>query len=187
MNTLPKDVTVEIALNLKPVDLVKFCVANKKTNSRICDSKDFWRRKLVKDYPDEMKEIEEDAVLENPKKIYMQRFRYISAKIEEFMEQMISIIFEDFEKFLNDKYREHAFDILYELYEIFPTLMSRKLDEYPNEEVRNITLDVFFDFTDDFFPPDMSGQRERLLDDSVINLIADFSNAKIKDILKNEI
>ena len=65
--------------------------------------------------------------------------------------------------------------------------MSRKLDEYPNEEVRNITLAVFFDFTDDFFPPGMSGQRERLLDDLVINLIADFSNVRIKDILKNEI
>ena len=186
MNTLPKDVTVEIALNLKPADLVKFCSVNRKTNSRICDSKDFWRRKLVKDYPEEMKEIE-DTVLDNPKKIYMQRFRYISAKIEEFIEQMISIIFEDFEKFLNDKYRKHAFDILYDLYGIFPTLMSRKLDEYPNEEVRNLTLDVFFNFTGDFFPPDMHYERERLLDDLVINLIADFSNVRIKDILKNEI
>ena len=183
MDNLPKDVTVEIALNLKPADLVKFCSVNRKTNSRICDSKDFWRRKLVKDYPEEMKEIE-DTVLDNPKKLYMKRFRYISSKIEEFMEQMISIIFEDFEKFLNDKYRKHAFDILYELYEIFPTLISRRLRLYPNEEVRNLTLDVFFDFTSDFFPPDMPHERERLLDALVINLIADFSNAKIKHILE---
>ena len=53
MNNLPKDVTVEIALNLRPADLVKFCSVNRKTNSHICDSKDFWRRKLIKDYPDE--------------------------------------------------------------------------------------------------------------------------------------
>src|SRR5688572_4507006 len=128
MNTLPKDVTIEIALNLKPADLIKFCSVNRKANNLICDSKDFWRRKLVRDYPEEMKEIE-DKVLNNPKKIYMKRFRYISKKIEEFMEQMITIIFEDFEKFLNDKYRTHAFDILYELYENFPKLISLKLDK----------------------------------------------------------
>ena len=76
MDYLPKDVTVEIALNLKPADLVKFCSVNRKTNSRICDSKDFWRRKLVKDYPEEMKEIE-DTVLDNPKKIHEKVSLYI--------------------------------------------------------------------------------------------------------------
>ena len=49
MESLPKDVAIEMALNLSPVDLIRFCSASKAQN-RICNSRDFWRRKLEKDY-----------------------------------------------------------------------------------------------------------------------------------------
>ena len=182
MNNLPKDVTVEIALNLKPADLVKFCSVNMKTNSRICDSKDFWRRKLIKDYPDEMKEIG-DKILDNPKKVYMERFVYVSRKIEEFIDQMEIILFEDFRQYINEEYRQDLFNTLYELYENLSERMTRKLNQYPREDTYNITVDVFFDYVTPFLPPDQSFQRQRNLIPLIVDLIADFSKARIKDLI----
>ena len=176
--------TVEIALNLKPADLVKFCSVNRKTNSRICDSKDFWRRKLIKDYPDEMKEIG-DIILTNPKKVYMERFVYISRKIEEFVDQMEIILFEDFRQYINEEYRQDLFNTLYELYENLSERMTEKLDRYPDEDVYHLSIDVFFDYATPFLPPDASFQRQRNLQPLIVDLVADFSNSRIKDLIKN--
>ena len=184
MNNLPKDVTVEIALNLKPGDLVKLCRTNRRFHKNICDSKDFWRRKLVKDYPDEMKEIG-NTILENPKKVYMERFIYVSKKIEEFIDQMEIILFEDFRQYLNDQYRQEVFNTLYELYENLSERMTEKLDRFPDEDVYNLTVDLFFDYFTPFLPPDQSFQRQRNLIPLIVDLIADFSNSRIKDLIKN--
>ena len=183
MNNLPKDVTVEIALNLKPRDLIKFCSTNRKM-SNICNSKDFWRRKLVTDYPEEMKEIG-NTILENPKKVYMERFIYVSKKIEEFIDQMEIILFDDFRQYLNDQYRQEVFNTLYELYENLSERMTAKLDRHPDEDVYNLSIDVFFDYATPFLPPDVSYQRERNLNPLIVDLIADFYNSRIKDLIKN--
>jgi hypothetical protein len=49
METLPKDVRIEIAMNLKPYELINFCVTEKKQSKEICESEFFWRRKLQRD------------------------------------------------------------------------------------------------------------------------------------------
>lgn len=50
MEQLPKDVLIEIALNLNAIDLLNFCKLQKRETQAICQNENFWRRKLVKDY-----------------------------------------------------------------------------------------------------------------------------------------
>jgi len=49
METLPKDVLFELALELPGKDLIALCQTSKKYKY-ICDSQNFWRRKLQKDF-----------------------------------------------------------------------------------------------------------------------------------------
>lgn len=48
---MPKDVIRELAINLEPNDLVNFCQTSKRMYETVCNSQDFWWRKLQKDYP----------------------------------------------------------------------------------------------------------------------------------------
>ena len=124
MESLPKDVVIEMALNLSPVDLIRFCSASKAQN-RICNSNDFWRRKLDKDYPGD---FAAGTILTNPKELYIKRFTYVSRKIEEFMENIIKESFpENFSRFLNTEYRKELYLKLYKLYEMV------KNEEYKDE------------------------------------------------------
>ena len=61
METLPKDILFEIALELSGKDLIQLCKTSKKYKY-ICDSNIFWRKKIYKDY--------NLNVSNNPKYIY---------------------------------------------------------------------------------------------------------------------
>ena len=114
METLPKDVAIEMALNLSPADVIRFCSASKAQN-RICNSRDFWRRKLEKDYPEVLKS--ED--IENPKELYIQKFTYISRSLERLQEKIITRSFPyKFSKYLTDEYRKDLYFSLYLIYEM---------------------------------------------------------------------
>ena len=106
MESLPKDVMAEMALNLSAPDLISLCSASKSQN-RICNSNDFWRRKLEKDYPEELFEFYKSGTpVENPKQVYINKFTFLSRKIEEFVEEFIEKIFQDnFSKFLSKEYK----------------------------------------------------------------------------------
>ena len=92
MESLPKDVAIEMALNLSPPDLVRLCSASKAQN-RICNSNDFWRRKLEKDYPEEVfHSYVTEIPIENPKQIYINKFTFVTKKIHVF----IQILFPNF-------------------------------------------------------------------------------------------
>ena len=115
MESLPKDVAIEMALNLSPPDLINFCSASKAQN-RICNSNDFWRRKLDKDYPGD---FAPGTVLKNAKELYIKRFTYVSRRIEEFMENIIREAFpKNFSRFLNPEYKKELYLKLYKLYEM---------------------------------------------------------------------
>ena len=49
--TLPKDVLFEVLINLTPNQLLNTCLTASALN--ICLDENFWRLKLVKDYPKE--------------------------------------------------------------------------------------------------------------------------------------
>ena len=115
MESLPKDVAIEMALNLSPVDVIRFCSASKAQN-RICNSNDFWRRKLDRDYPGDFLP---GTILTNAKELYIKRFTYISRRIEEFMENIIRDAFpENFSRFFNKDYKKELYLKLYKLYEM---------------------------------------------------------------------
>jgi len=49
MDKLDKNLIIEIALNLSLSDIVKFCQTSKNIKKWVCDSRDFWNRKLYDD------------------------------------------------------------------------------------------------------------------------------------------
>ena len=124
MESLPKDVAIEMALNLSPPDLINFCSASKAQN-RICNSNDFWRRKLDKDYPGD---FAPGTILTNAKELYIKRFTYVSREIEEFIEKIVNTVFpENFSRFFNKDYKKELYLKLYKLYEMV------KNEEYKEE------------------------------------------------------
>ena len=58
MDKFPKEMLIEIALKLDIENIIKFCKTNKRTNFVVCENEHFWRRKLLKDYPN-FKELTE--------------------------------------------------------------------------------------------------------------------------------
>ena len=125
MQTLPKDVTIEMALNLSPPDLVSFCSASK-TQNRVCNSDDFWRRKLQRDYPEKFLEG-----IKNPKEIYIKKFTYVSRRIEKLLIEVIRESFpENFYKFLTTEYKDELYTRLYKIYEMMKNEEIEGQEEY---------------------------------------------------------
>ena len=113
MENLPKDIRRKLALELKPHDLINFCLINKKTNADVCDSDEFWRLKLSMDYPLVFNYYQRhNLILKNPKNTYIRKFTDISRELEKFVD----------EYFPTDK-RLHIEELLdiYELYKIWIT------------------------------------------------------------------
>ena len=111
MESLPKDVAIEIALNLSPADLIRFCSASKAQN-RICNSNDFWRRKLNKDYPET-----KDKIIEYPREVYIYKFTYAKSFPYKFS------------KYLTDQYRKDLYFSLNLIYEMVKNNKDKE-DEY---------------------------------------------------------
>ena len=125
METLPKDVAIEMALNLSPPDLINFCAASKIQN-RVCNSNDFWRRKIHKDYPETI-----GQVIENPKEFYIQKFTYVSRNLEKLQEMIIAKSFPfRFSKYLTNEYRKDMYFSLYLIYEMVKNKQKDKEGEY---------------------------------------------------------
>jgi hypothetical protein len=51
MDKFPKEMLIQVALELDMENIIKFCKTNKKVNSAVCENENFWRQKLLKDYP----------------------------------------------------------------------------------------------------------------------------------------
>ena len=124
MKRLPKDILVKTALELSPSDLINLCVAEKDMYKNICNSKDFWRLKLERDYLD-------------PKNEYMKEFTFVSKNIEDALNKIIETIKISIRRnFLNyidfDKYKKDTYDFIYKKYnEIdFEELKEQKYDIY---------------------------------------------------------
>ncbi len=77
-NNLGSDNIRSIAIELSPPDLVNFCNTTKSLNHAVCDSRDFWYRKLIKDYPYYRK----ISTLKNPKNTYLRNTREVFLTIE---------------------------------------------------------------------------------------------------------
>ena len=128
MESLPKDVAIEMALNLSPPDLINFC-ATSKTQNRVCNSNDFWRRKLEKDYPEVLKTT--DKIIEYPREVYIYKFTYVSRSLEKLQEKIITKSFPyRFSRYLTDEYRKDLYMSLYLIYEMVKNNQDDEIDEY---------------------------------------------------------
>ena len=129
MENLPKDVLIEMALNLSPPDLISFCASSSTKNKIVCNSDSFWYRKLQKNYPEEFYQMVsgEAERVEIPsskaKQRYIDKFTFISRRIEDISREFIERVFyEGFSKFLTKEYREELFKALYEIYQKYIVL-----------------------------------------------------------------
>jgi hypothetical protein len=164
MDSLPKDVLSEMALNLSPPDLIKFCATAKRQNKSICESETFWRRKLERDYPEEFLEFYQKGVpVKNPKAVYIKRFTFFWKKIEEFAENFIDEVFTTgFKKFLTEEYRQELFKAIYDIFEV-----SKKMDEDGN------IFDLIDDYMHNLYPEtiDFGVVNPSLLIEKIINYL----------------
>lgn len=88
MENLPKDLRRKIALELSPSDLIRFCVSEKKMYEEICNSKEFWREKIARDFPEVFSYFQRHKmILHNPKNTYIRKFTEIFKMIDEFVNQ----------------------------------------------------------------------------------------------------
>lgn len=128
METLPKDIRRKLALELKPHDLINFCLLNKKTNADVCDSDEFWRLKLSMDYPIVFNYYQRhNLILKTPKNTYIRKFTDIYMELEKFVD----------EYFATDK-RLHIEELL-KLYELHKKWVSTDIDNGKN--LRNYIYD----------------------------------------------
>lgn len=131
METLPKDVRIELAMNLSPPDLINFCATEKKQSLEICASKDFWRKKLEKDYPEEFLDFYAmGQPIANPKDVYIRRFTEISRRIEEFIPEFLQKFFGNpFVKYLGKDYKKDLYNSIFSLYQELSNLEGIKIDK----------------------------------------------------------
>ena len=102
MENLPKDIQRKLALELSPRDLVNFCLTDKSLKNAICDSKDFWRQKLMLDFPKVFNFYKKQGlVLVNPKNTYIRRFKDIFEPIENFVSRYYHSKYNTKEDFFN--------------------------------------------------------------------------------------
>ena len=115
METLNKDIKRKFALELRPPDLIKFCLVKREINKEICESDEFWRLKLERDYPHIFYYYQRnDTVVKHPKDVYVKQFLAVSKVIEGFINELrkynfltrtyISVSSEEKRNFYNDIY-----------------------------------------------------------------------------------
>jgi hypothetical protein len=127
---LPKDIQIKLALELSPKDLINLCLASKGTYEKICDSKDFWRQKLQKDYPKLFYYYQkQNKILLNPKNTYIRKFTEISKEIENYVSKY----------FPNDQ--EEMYNEIYHAYNEMVRLGDDNADKYRPSKITGHRLD----------------------------------------------
>jgi len=151
MERLPKDVTFKIALDLSPQDLINFCVTEKKKFKNICDSENFWRLKLEKDYPELYKRIPKPV--KDPKRRYIKEFTFVSRNIEQTINGIITgfyldVFYKNVVKYLDlAKYQKDLYEIIYKVYKKLNinqliNIKELDLDEIVGDLVSNNLNDI---------------------------------------------
>ena len=132
MESLPKDLRRKLALELSPSDLIRFCVSEKKMYQEICESKEFWREKIRRDFPEVFNYFERHKmVLRNPKNTYIRKFTEVSKFIDEFVqsypENIRAVLYNDIYDIYEDKKRD--LDVNYKkLSEVYKYNVHNRLD-----------------------------------------------------------
>ena len=83
---LPKDLIIQIALELDFPDIFPFCLTSLRHNELVCDNEDFWRRRLIRDKQLLGKRDIQD--IQDPKQYYLEKraqfFEFLDKKLFSF-------------------------------------------------------------------------------------------------------
>ena len=80
---LPHDIKRQIALEFPAPYLIELCTKYPQIGKGVCESNDFWRLKLQRDFPTYFKYFTDHNIsIKNPKNAYMRKVAYISENLE---------------------------------------------------------------------------------------------------------
>ena len=131
MDKFPKEMLIEIALELNMKNIIKFCRTNKKINSAVCENENFWRQKLLKDYPNYS---QLSSIQESYRKKYL-RIDTFYHSINTACQRFLNHFFGESQKYMNkSQYTQDFKNAVLEL-----QMNKEKLDDYE-------LLDFEYDF-----------------------------------------
>jgi len=162
MESLSPDIVRKIALELPTTDFIKLCATNKKFHVDICESKDFWRAKLRRDYPESFLTFYISGgklPLINPKKTYVRQFnrivKFLENRIEKYttdtkLRKLLLQTAYNAYLYIKDRYGfppKHTFDLLNEIYrtEIISDALSANC--YITQDPDDILHNALFSLT----------------------------------------
>jgi hypothetical protein len=97
MDKFPKDMLIQVALDLDMVHIIKFCKTNKRVNSAVCENENFWRQKLLKDYPNH---FQLSQVQESYRKKYL-RISSFYQSVDEGCQAFLDHFFGESQRYIN--------------------------------------------------------------------------------------
>lgn len=131
MEILPNDVKRVIALKLPVTDLKKFCLTNKNINNVVFESKDFWRQKLIKDYPRIFDYfVRNKMIIGNPKNLYMRKYTEGFSLVNNFLEKYD----------LKNVNKEEIAKTIYSIYNDYSKIFPNGIDDDAKISYNNIIL-----------------------------------------------
>lgn len=163
MESLPKEIVMEIVIKLTVKEILNFCLTSKQYYELILLSETFWRRKLEIDYTDKFLKFYRSGIpVKNCKAKYIRRFNYTNKMINLFVEEFITMSFKrDFVIFLNDKYKKELFVTVSSLYQDFRNKkyqtddddepIREKLNKYYPGDLDSNEYDSLIEHTQYFF------------------------------------
>ena len=147
LEQLPKDVLIEIALNLDAPNLINFCKIQKRENQAICQNEHFWRQKLLKDHPNYQELFETRLLSFRDEYIRVHRFdTELKANIQIFIDRYFGAM----QNYLDlDTYKENLKQAIMKVYvdiakvkqiegelaDEFAERFTDTLDDYIDEEI----------------------------------------------------
>lgn len=138
MNDLPADVKRLMALKLSAPDLINFCLTDKNTNKSVCDSNDFWRQKLIMDYPHIFDYYTRNKmVIKNPKNLYIRKFTEVYRMIEKFVD----------DEFVSGKHKTDDHEAIISVYKIKPEIkddLQKTIYSFYNDYVNFPNIDLSY-------------------------------------------
>lgn len=166
METLPNDIKRLVALELSPSDLIKFCLTDKNTNNAVCNSNDFWRRKLMIDYPLVFDYyVRNKMIIKNPKNLYIRKFTEVYIMIEKFVDEEFVLgeyLTDEHEKLfieMKDDLKKIIYSTYDEILKLYPNNL-KTVSEYKNSILNRINLKYRLRYFDSL---DFSKKLDKLL------------------------
>jgi hypothetical protein len=162
MESLPADVLMEIALKMDAPELFKFCQSQKRSNRVICNNVIFWRKKLLKDFPNYSQVFPErlDSLKEEYKRIVQFHSR-IENDIKNFLKFLGPM-----KKYLG---KEYFTDFKNALIKIYLEVSAIKDEDERSDMIGEILRNLY-----EFFPVGRGGGYYEYLFDMIYILVNTF-------------